>query len=89
MQGIAGRSYFDSMLSVADLCSAPHLSNTRRFCAQGIAGHGYFDNCVVPIIENTARECELTGASCVQPILCASTLRLWCCSSRREHPRGA
>ena len=27
---------------------------------QGIAGHGYYDNCVVPIIENTARECELT-----------------------------
>ena len=29
-------------------------------CLQGIAGHGYYDNCVVPIIENTARECELT-----------------------------
>lgn len=28
---------------------------------QGIAGHGYYGNCVVPIIENTARECELTG----------------------------
>ena len=27
---------------------------------QGIAGHGYYDNCTVPIIENTARECELT-----------------------------
>ena len=27
---------------------------------QGIAGVGYFDSCVVPIIENTARECELT-----------------------------
>lgn len=27
---------------------------------QGIAGHGYYDNCVVPIIENTARESELT-----------------------------
>lgn len=23
-------------------------------------GHGYYDNCTVPIIENTARECELT-----------------------------
>lgn len=29
---------------------------------QGIVGHGYYGNCVVPIIENTARECELTGA---------------------------
>ena len=28
---------------------------------QGIAGHGYYDNCTVPIIENTARECELTN----------------------------
>lgn len=28
---------------------------------QGIAGHGFYDSCVVPIIENTARECELTG----------------------------
>ena len=28
---------------------------------QGIAGHGYYGNCIVPIIENTARECELTG----------------------------
>lgn len=27
---------------------------------QGIAGHGYYDDCTVPIIENTARECELT-----------------------------
>lgn len=27
---------------------------------QGIAGHGYYSQCVVPIIENTARECELT-----------------------------
>lgn len=28
--------------------------------AQGISGHGFFSDCVVPIIENTARECELT-----------------------------
>ena len=27
---------------------------------QGIAGHGYYSQCTVPIIENTARECELT-----------------------------
>ncbi|KDD74997.1 class II aldolase and adducin, partial [Helicosporidium sp. ATCC 50920] len=27
---------------------------------KGIAGHGYFDPLVVPIVENTARECELT-----------------------------
>ena len=29
---------------------------------QGIAGHGYYDECVVPIIENTAREAELTSS---------------------------
>ncbi|KAJ9512513.1 hypothetical protein QJQ45_018986 [Haematococcus lacustris] len=27
---------------------------------KGIEGHGFYGNCVVPIIENTARECELT-----------------------------
>lgn len=27
---------------------------------KGIAGHGFYSNMVVPIIENTARECELT-----------------------------
>eukprot|EP00798_Chlamydomonas_sp_ICE-L_P022241 gene22241-29310_t len=27
---------------------------------KGIQGHGFYDNCVIPVIENTARECELT-----------------------------
>jgi methylthioribulose 1-phosphate dehydratase / enolase-phosphatase E1 len=27
---------------------------------KGIVGHGFYDTMVVPIIENTARECELT-----------------------------
>ena len=27
---------------------------------QGIEGHGFYGNCIVPIIENTAREAELT-----------------------------
>jgi len=26
---------------------------------KGISGHGYYDRLVVPIIENTARECDL------------------------------
>jgi hypothetical protein len=38
--------------SVSDECAVCSL--------QGIAGHGFYDDCVVPIIENTARECELT-----------------------------
>lgn len=28
---------------------------------KGVPGHGYHDTLVVPIVENTARECELTG----------------------------
>jgi methylthioribulose 1-phosphate dehydratase/enolase-phosphatase E1 len=26
---------------------------------KGISGHGYYDRLIVPIVENTARECEL------------------------------
>ncbi|KAK9833181.1 hypothetical protein WJX74_009483 [Apatococcus lobatus] len=37
------------------------FSITHLEMIKGIAGHGYHDSCVVPIIENTARECELTG----------------------------
>lgn len=32
----------------------------RPHHVQGIVGHGFYGNCIVPIIENTARECELT-----------------------------
>ena len=38
----------------------PALYNHPVLLLQGIAGHGYYDICTVPIIENTARECELT-----------------------------
>jgi len=40
--------------------------NATEFCItevemiKGIEGHGFYDKCIVPIIENTARECELT-----------------------------
>lgn len=39
-----------------------HTTHTRTHTPphQGIEGHGFYGNCVVPIIENTARECELT-----------------------------
>ena len=41
---------------------------------KGIVGHGYFDELVVPIIENTAREFQLTDSleeavSSAQPII--------------------
>ena len=39
---------------------ASQLHMLAPFVAQGVAGHGFYDDCVVPIIENTARECELT-----------------------------
>lgn len=40
--------------------SATEFTVTNLEMIKGIAGHGYYDNCIVPIIENTARECELT-----------------------------
>ena len=45
----------------SSVCEAFHEASRWRALRQGIAGHGFFDTCVVPIIENTARECELTG----------------------------
>ncbi|KAL3130630.1 hypothetical protein ABBQ38_008024 [Trebouxia sp. C0009 RCD-2024] len=40
--------------------TASEFTVTNLEMIKGIAGHGYYDNCTVPIIENTARECELT-----------------------------
>ncbi|KAK9830349.1 hypothetical protein WJX72_011208 [[Myrmecia] bisecta] len=40
--------------------NASEFKVTHLEMIKGIAGHGYYGNCVVPIIENTARECELT-----------------------------
>ena len=39
----------------ADVFKVTHLEMIK-----GIEGHGFYGECVVPIIENTARECELT-----------------------------
>ena len=39
-----------------------HTSLWPSLFLQGIAGHGYYDECVVPIIENTAKEAELTSS---------------------------
>lgn len=41
--------------AVCDLCT-PWMA----CIIQGIEGGGFYSNHVVPIIENTARECELT-----------------------------
>lgn len=35
-----------------------HITHVEMI--KGITGHGFYSDCVVPIIENTARECELT-----------------------------
>uniref|UniRef100_A0A7S3R9P0 Probable bifunctional methylthioribulose-1-phosphate dehydratase/enolase-phosphatase E1 n=1 Tax=Dunaliella tertiolecta TaxID=3047 RepID=A0A7S3R9P0_DUNTE len=36
------------------------FSVTHLEMIKGIEGHGFYGHCVVPVIENTARECELT-----------------------------
>lgn len=41
--------------------STSEFKCTHLEMMKGIAGHGFHDNLVVPIIENTAHECELTG----------------------------
>ncbi|KAG2493717.1 hypothetical protein HYH03_008230 [Edaphochlamys debaryana] len=39
---------------------SPEFSITHVEMIKGIEGHGFYGHCVVPVIENTARECELT-----------------------------
>eukprot|EP00878_Enallax_costatus_P002117 GHUV01002285.1.p1 GENE.GHUV01002285.1~~GHUV01002285.1.p1 ORF type:complete len:493 (+),score=190.38 GHUV01002285.1:198-1676(+) len=39
---------------------ATEFKVTHLEMIKGIEGHSFYGNCVVPIIENTARECELT-----------------------------
>ena len=41
--------------------TATEFRCTHLEMIKGVPGHGYHDNLVVPIVENTARECELTG----------------------------
>lgn len=40
--------------------TATEFKCTHLEMMKGISGHGFYDKLVVPIIENTARECELT-----------------------------
>eukprot|EP00605_Chrysophyceae_sp_TOSAG23-4_P000775 GSChrysophyteH1.ASY1.ANO1.864.1 assembled CDS len=48
---------------VTSLCEgSDHFSISHQEMIKGIAGHGYFDELRVPIIENTAHEHELTDA---------------------------
>jgi methylthioribulose-1-phosphate dehydratase len=44
---------------LATLISKDEFECTEIEMIKGIAGHGYYDKLVVPIVENTARECEL------------------------------
>jgi methylthioribulose-1-phosphate dehydratase len=44
---------------LATLCSGDAFECTELEMIKGIAGHGYHDRLVVPIIENTAHECDL------------------------------
>lgn len=40
--------------------TATEFKCTHLEMMKGINGHGFYDKLIVPIIENTARECELT-----------------------------
>lgn len=40
--------------------AASEFRCTNLEMIKGIAGHTFYGGCIVPIIENTARECELT-----------------------------
>jgi methylthioribulose-1-phosphate dehydratase len=44
---------------LATLISGDAFECTELEMIKGIKGHGYYDKLVVPIIENTARECDL------------------------------
>ena len=44
---------------LATLVHGEAFECTELEMIKGIAGHGYYDTLVVPIVENTARECEL------------------------------
>ncbi len=46
----------------ATLISGSHFRVTELEMIKGIAGHGYFDTLEIPILENTAHECDLADA---------------------------
>jgi methylthioribulose 1-phosphate dehydratase/enolase-phosphatase E1 len=50
----------NAMLATLLNPDADEFKITHIEMIKGIAGHGFYSNMVVPIIENTARECELT-----------------------------
>lgn len=47
---------------LAGLGAADTFECTELEMIKGIAGHGYYDRLCVPIIENTARECDLADS---------------------------
>lgn len=47
-------------ISLYCLYLSSHLQITHMEMIKGIQGHGYYDELVIPIIENTAHERELT-----------------------------
>lgn len=64
MRGAGAVAHSHSMWAVlATLLDegASEFRCTHLEMIKGVAGHGYYGPLVVPIIENTARECELTG----------------------------
>jgi methylthioribulose-1-phosphate dehydratase len=47
---------------LATLMSGETFECTELEMIKGIAGHGYYDRLVVPVIENTAHECDLADS---------------------------
>jgi ribulose-5-phosphate 4-epimerase/fuculose-1-phosphate aldolase len=47
---------------LATLCFEDEVRLTHLEMIKGIAGHGYHDELVIPIIENTAQECDLADS---------------------------
>ncbi|CAI5971935.1 unnamed protein product [Closterium sp. NIES-65] len=102
IKGIVGHGYYDELvvaeLSTPFLALFPHSSRSlspshapspqisHMEMIKGIVGHGYYDELVVPIIENTAREYELTDslAAAVSSLHCLveSLVRLLPCLAR-------
>ena len=60
IHSLIGYSFLRSTISFLISISAAYLQITHMEMIKGIQGHGYYDELVVPIIENTAQERELT-----------------------------
>lgn len=71
--------FFHSTISFFISIIAAYMQITHMEMIKGIQGHGYYDELVVPIIENTAQERELTES--LAAAVCFSMI--WQLSNKR------